>query len=45
MKQITLTIKEFYLFTTLATFLFSYAYSAGSIVVEANQHQLEELGY
>lgn len=45
MKQITLTIKEFYQFTMLATFFFSYTYAGGNIIVDANQKMLEELGY
>lgn len=46
MKKITLTPREFHLFKQIAKFWYSFAVSYNyNIVVEADVHQLEELGY
>ena len=45
MKQITLTIKEWYLFKDLAKFFYEFSISKQSIVIQADAHQLELLGY
>jgi len=45
MKQITLTIKEFYLFKELATFFYEYSISKQSVIIECEEHYLELLGY
>ena len=45
MKQITLTIKEWYLFKETAAFFYEFSYKNGNIIVKADAHQLELLGY
>jgi len=45
MKKITLTTNEFYVFKELANFWYSFAYSTGIIVIEADAKLLEDLGY
>ena len=45
MKQITLSIKEFYIFKEIAQFFYTVFYSNGSVVINANEYQLEQLGY
>jgi hypothetical protein len=45
MKQITLTIKEFYLFKDIAQFMYECTISKDTIIIQANSHMLEQLGY
>ena len=45
MKQITLTIKEWYLFKQLANFFFEFSISKQSVIIQADAYQLELLGY
>lgn len=45
MKQVTLTIKEFYLFKELANFFFDLVINKGSVVVIANESDFETIGY
>ena len=45
MKQIILTIKEWYLFKDLAKFFYEFSISNQSIIIIADAHQLELLGY
>jgi hypothetical protein len=45
MKQITLTIREFYLFKEIAQFMYQWSRSENIIVIQADAHMLEELGY
>jgi len=45
MKQVTLTIKEFYLFKALADFFYEFSLNNSFITIKADAHQLEQLGY
>jgi hypothetical protein len=46
MKKITLTPKEFYLFKKIADFWYSFSVTYNyNILIEADAHLLEELGY
>lgn len=45
MKQITLTIKEWYLFKDIAQFMYEWTRSKDTIIIQANSHMLEQLGY
>lgn len=45
MKQITMNPVEFTMFQKLANFLFEFAVCKGQVIVTAEAHQLEELGY
>ena len=45
MKKIILTIKEWYLFKQTASFFFEFSYENGNIIIQADAHQLELLGY
>lgn len=45
MKQITLTIKEFYLFKQLADFIYEVTISKDSVIIMAEAQLLEGLGY
>jgi hypothetical protein len=45
MKKITLTIKEFYLFKEIAEFLYDFSISKESVIIKADAHQLELIGY
>jgi hypothetical protein len=45
MKKVTLTPKEFVNFKQIATFFFNFAVSAGMVIIEADAHHLESLGY
>ena len=40
-----LTIKEFYLFKEMAEFFYEFSYQNHSIIIKADAHQLEQLGY
>jgi hypothetical protein len=45
MKQVTLTIVEFYSFKQLATFVYDYFVKSGFVFIEANADDLEKLGF
>lgn len=45
MKKIRLTVREFYLFKEVADFLYEFSYSKNLVVIKADAHQLETLGY
>ena len=45
MKQVTLTIREFYLFKNIAVFIYEFSVSNNSVTIKADAHQLELLGY
>jgi len=45
MKQVTLTIKEFYLFKDIAHFIYEFSVNKSFITIKADAHQLELLGY
>lgn len=45
MKQITLSIKEFYLFKEIANFFYDITINKGQVIVKAEQSMLETLGY
>jgi hypothetical protein len=45
MKQVTLTIKEYYLFKQLATFFFDLVVNKDIVIVTANESDLLKLGY
>jgi len=45
MKQVTLTIKEFYLFKDIAHFIYEFSVTNNFITIKAEAHQLELLGY
>jgi hypothetical protein len=45
MKQVTLTIKEFYFFKQFAVFIYEFSVNKNSVTIKADAHQLELLGY
>jgi hypothetical protein len=45
MKQVTLTIKEFYFFKDIAVFIYEFSVNKDFVTVKADAHQLELLGY
>lgn len=45
MKQVTLTIKEYYLFKSLATFFFDLVVNKNVVIITANEAELSKLGY
>lgn len=44
-KQITLSIKEWILFKEIAQFFYEVAINKGQVIVKADSHMLEDLGY
>lgn len=45
MKKITLSIKEFYLFKDIATFVYEFSVTNNFITIKADAYQLEQIGY
>ena len=45
MKQVTLTLSEFYSFKQMATFVYDYFVKSGFVFIEANADDLSQLGY
>lgn len=45
MKQVNLTIAEFYLFKQLANFIYEFSYRNNFITIKADAYQLEQIGY
>ena len=45
MKQIVLSYKEWYIFKDIAQFFYEVAVNKGQVIVTADSHMLEELGY
>jgi hypothetical protein len=45
MKQITLTLVEFYSFKQIATFVYNYFVRSGFVFIEANADDLDTLGF
>ena len=45
MKQITLTIVEFYSFKQIATFVYNYFVRSGFVFIEASADDLDKLGF
>lgn len=46
MKKITLSIKEFYLFKQIATFIYEFSVTNNySVTIKADAYQLEQIGY
>lgn len=45
MKSITLSIREFYLFKTLANFFFDVTIHKDKVIITAEKSLLEHLGY
>jgi len=45
MKQVSLTIREYYLFKQLATFFFDLVVNKDIVIVTANESDLETIGY
>jgi hypothetical protein len=45
MKQITLTVVEFYSFKQIATFVYNYFVRSGFVFIEANADDLDKLGF
>lgn len=45
MKQVTLTLTEFYLFKQIAKFFYEFTILNNYIIIKADAYQLEELGY
>lgn len=44
-KMVELSVREFYLFKEIASFIFEYQIGYGIVTVTANKDNLEELGY
>lgn len=45
MKQVTLTLVEFYSFRQIATFVYNYFVKSGFVFIEADADDLSQLGY
>lgn len=45
MRQITLSVAEFYMFKEIAKFIYEFSVSHNVIVVKANSIELKALGY
>ena len=45
MKKISLTLKEFYIFKDIAMFFYNFSVIKDQVLIEADAHQLELLGY
>jgi hypothetical protein len=45
MKQVTLTLAEFFLFKEIAHFIYEFSVNNSFITIKADAHQLELLGY
>jgi len=45
MKQVTLTLVEFYSFKQIATFVYNYFVKSGFVFIEADADDLLQLGY
>jgi hypothetical protein len=45
MKIISLTLKEFFDFKSVATFIYEFSISGNNIIIEASVNNLESLGY
>lgn len=45
MKQVTLTLSEFYSFRQIATFVYNYFVKSGFVFIEADADDLLQLGY
>jgi len=45
MKKLNLSIEEFYIFKAIAKFLYDFSYSKGEVIISADAHMLEQLGY
>ena len=45
MKQVTLTLTEFFLFKDIAHFVYEFSVNKSFITIKADAHQLELLGY
>ena len=45
MKEIKLSIKEFFLFKDIANFLYEFRISKGDVFISAKAELLEEIGY
>lgn len=45
MKKIKMSIKEFYLFKEIATFVYEFSVTNNFITIKADAYQLEQIGY
>jgi hypothetical protein len=45
MKQLTLTIEEWYTFKQIARFFYEFSVSKKIITIKADAYQLEQIGY
>jgi hypothetical protein len=45
MKTISLTLREFFDFKSIATFIYEFSISGNNIIIEASANNLEPLGY
>lgn len=45
MKTISLTLKEFFEFKNIASFMYEFSISGNNILIEASSNHLESLGY
>jgi len=45
MKQINLTIREWFTFKEIATFMYEFTVNKDSVIIKCEAHYLEPLGY